>query len=503
MERYRSLPFPIHIRLPAGLWRIVLALGTGMLVALSVIVATYYFEKWKLAVGLVGGVAFVLVTMWRPEYGVLALVGLTNGLVSTNWLPLLPVGPFSLHLQDIILGLLLLLWGLRVTTWPGYARRRTPLSLPLALFLGAIVISAANGIVLHQLSANTVLRRGRCLILWIAFFPVLDLVRDRASLTRLLIGLWVLSMVLALGVVFRLIYPSFMPFLLPVDVESLRTMGTEITGVSRVFQYRGGTVLYAMIPVTLAMLAFREGLQFWQKTALIGLLILFLNWLLFSFQRSLWLTTMLNGGLLLLLIPGRPRWQLVQALLPLVLLVLLCGILYWHLAPHSAERLVYGLVNRFSSLGTDVTHRDDSVTWRIVETKYGMASFLRHPLFGIGIGNEYRPPFEREIWWNEFGLRWFIHNSYLWLAVMMGLVGLVPFLALCFVYVARGLAFWRTIADASLRAVYLGLTLGFLGQMISNIAQPTFLDGPPQHIYPVMMALNEVILHITRQERAG
>ena len=66
-----------QLRIPIGLTDRVLQLGLVVLasvgVGLAVIVSTYYVDNVKLLVGLIGGLAFVLLTMRWPEFGILCL----------------------------------------------------------------------------------------------------------------------------------------------------------------------------------------------------------------------------------------------------------------------------------------------------------------------------------------------------------------------------------------------------------------------------------------------
>lgn len=483
---------------------LLIALIVGCAIGVAVIVSTRFVENWKLLVGLVGGPAFVFLTLRWPEYSLLALIGMTSGVINTNWLPLLRLGPASVHLQEIMLALLIVLLIFRSATWDDFRLRNSPLSIPVLLFIIAIFIAIFHAFFVLDVSLKTMIQRGRNLLLWTLFFPIFQLVRDRAMLNRFLIGIWVIAGLLGLGVVIRIIYPDLHQFVFPVEIEQLRTAGTQF-GVGRVFQYRGGALLYAMLPVTVATLAFAHDRQltFWRTMGLLLILALISHWLFRSFQRSMWVSASVVLLLLFLMLSNSDRIRLVERLFPLLVLMFFGGIIYWQIFPRQTEKLAEASIGRIATLTklSDLTRTDDSVDWRVIETRYALETFRESPLFGIGPGNEYRPPLEREILWNEYGLRWYIHNAYLSIAVLTGLAGLLPFLLLSVLFLLRILAFWKTIDDPFLRAMYLGFGLSFLGQMISNNTQPTFFDGPAQSFYPAMLGLCECILAVTRQER--
>ncbi len=486
---------------------LLLALLVGCGIGVIVIVSTHFIENWKLVAGLVGGPAFIIMTLRWPEYGLLALVALTNGLINTNWMPLLGFGPASVHIQEIMLGVLIGLLVMRSSIWQDYRLRNSPLSIPILIFLIVIVLSMLNSFFALGGSIKTLVQRGRNLMLWSMFFPVVHLLRDRAMLGRFITGLWIITGLLAFGVMLRIVYPGLHPIIFPVEIEQLRTAGTQFSGVGRVFQYRGGPMLYAMLPVLVATLAFtpRSQMSTFRYLALTLLLGLVVNWLFRSFQRSMWVSSALVLILLFLIMTSRDRMRLIHRLFPIGVMMLIAIVAYWRIFPNETEQLWEASFGRIASLtsGANLARTDDSVDWRIIETDYALRSIRENPLLGIGPGSEYRPPLEREILWNEYGLRWYIHNAYLWITVLLGFAGLLPFLALSALYVLRTVYFWRFIDDPFFRAVYLGLGLSFFGQLISNNTQPTFFDGPGQSIYPTIVGVSEAILYLSRQERTA
>jgi O-antigen ligase len=91
-------------------------------------------------------------------------------------------------------------------------------------------------------------------------------------------------------------------------------------------------------------------------------------------------------------------------------------------------------------------------------------------------------------------LRWYIHNAYLWVLVDLGTLGFVPFLWFYAAAIWRGLARWRTVRDAGLRALALGITLGILGQAITNLVAPNFFQSWALSVFPILLGVREVIL---------
>ncbi len=477
-------------------------LAAGLLIALAIVVGTYVLGKPKLLAGVLGGPIFILLTMRWPEVGILSLVGITGGLIDTNWLPILGLGPVSVHIPEMMLAVLLGLLGLRLTTQRGFRLYFSPLLVPLLIFMAVAVISMFNAVLLHDTGANQALRFMRIIVQWCLFIPVIGLIRDRRSLRRLINGLWVLASVLALAAVFRQRLPFLHPAILPVHEMALTTAGVTFETVPRRF-FVGDPVLFVMLPLTLGHLAIvreheRSTRWVW---GMVGLLCLLSFWLLYSFQRNFWLCAAFEVALLAAMLRGPERLRLTKRItLFLAVLVVYIAVLQ-AVQPGQIDRLLTAANNRIVSLLRAPTRSDSSTTWRVAENHYALRQIARNPVLGVGLASTYRPPLENEDTIQDVSLGAYVHNAYLWLAVMMGLAGLLPFLALCLLYLYRALAVGRMIEDTTLRAVCLGFGVGFAGAMISNIVAPFFLQRWSLTIYATMMGITEVSLRLEQRHR--
>lgn len=466
-----------------------LSIALGGAIGLGVVVSSTYLAKPLLLVGLVAGCIFAVVTIRWPEIGILALVAITGGLIDTDALPFLDLGPVSFHISDLVLFLLLGLVFLRATGRRGFRLFGSPLSAPLLLFFGAVVVSVLNGMFIYGVGLNSLLRMARVLAYWLAFFPTLHLVRDERSLRRLIAGLWTLAAILIVGVVF----PGSLSFLhlLPGRTVELTTAGRAIAGVTRFYSV-SERLLYVMIPVAIGTLAtVNKKHQLWRVGVLAGLLV----WLFRSFQRNYWLTTLLGCGVLLFLLSGQERLRLAKRLLPFVMigLVLLAATQLAQVQP--ILNLVHVAGDRLASLIEDPFRADPNIRWRLFENQEALQQISRHPLLGIGLRNSYRPLMAGE--GGSSILDWYAHNAYLWITVMMGLLGLIPFAWLSIAYLMRVLRWWRRIPDDEFRGVYVGFGMAFMGMMVSNLVAPNFVQSWSLTIYPVMMGICEGILRVS------
>lgn len=112
--------------------------------------------------------------------------------------------------------------------------------------------------------------------------------------------------------------------------------------------------------------------------------------------------------------------------------------------------------------------------WRLREAGYALTAVETSPLVGHGIGFAYRPDviatgalqsFKSS---PDYGTR-FIHNSYLFLLVKLGLLGLGLAMAMLFTPVARALLGRRQLAPFDL-----GLAYGLLAPLMSALFFPEF-----------------------------
>jgi O-antigen ligase len=467
---------------------VLMSVGVG----LAVIVSTHYVSNIKLLIGLIGGVAFLLLTMRWPEFGILCFVGLLSGLIRLSWLPLFPLGPVSLHIHDMMLLLLLGLVFLRATTQPGFGLFGSPLMVPLFLFIGAVLLAAVNAVLLQGVNVNLVLRTVRVLALWMAFIPTSQLIRDEQALRRLLTGLTVLTGVLLIGILF----PNKLGPLLSVEERVVGTGGRTYSGFTRLY-YAGDMVLYTMVPVTVASLATtKKGNQLWR----VGLLGLLLFWAFRTFFRQYWLTLFVTCAMLMGFLSSQERMRLLKRMAPAIIAGVLVVVLLMATQPARVERVVYVSTDRLGSLLRDPLRREDSLQWRVVETRYALRQIGSHPLLGLGLANHYRPPMEGEAaLYSDWAFK-YIENGYLYIAVFMGMVGLLPFLWLCVAYLLRVVRHQHEIRDDSLRAVYLGFGAAFLGMGACNLATPTFVFGARLVFFPVALAVSEGILRLERKK---
>ncbi|MCJ7509169.1 MAG: O-antigen ligase family protein [candidate division Zixibacteria bacterium] len=99
---------------------------------------------------------------------------------------------------------------------------------------------------------------------------------------------------------------------------------------------------------------------------------------------------------------------------------------------------------------------------RLVEYKASLEKIKESPFFGHGFGYilKYRPP-----WSSEIRSQWYIHQSYIYIVLKMGLFGLIAFSWLFYVFFKDSIRSCRKIQDRFFK----GLTFGFIGNVFQAL----------------------------------
>ncbi len=315
------------------------------------------------------------------------------------------------------------------------------------------------------------------------------MIRDRRQLTVLMKGLFVIAVLASLAILVQVIDPSIQ--VVKSRSGELVTAGRESAGVLRTY-IGADRLIYIMLLVSVCSLALGSGslrptLEF-ARAGILG------TGLFLSFQRNYWLTMLSMLALLGVLVswPQRSRilrWGIV-GLVAVALLVSFSGGAFERYAVAAFDRLIWGM-------RPETLAQDSSTQMRVMETGYAIQSIAQHPLLGIGLGNLYRP-FTADDKYHlpehpGIGLRWYMHNAYLWVWTMMGLMGFMPFIWLYSSFLVRGFTRWHRIGDPKLRAVALGFTLAILGQAISNLVAPNFVQSWILIVFAIMLGISELI----------
>lgn len=472
-----------------GPWLPVAAvLALGALLGLGVVLAGPL-----MAVAAAAGLVLVVLAFAYPEVVILVVLALASDLLPAQFNPFfdLPVG--SLQASDALLLLLLGSVVLRVLVEPHFHLVRTPLDVPLLLFLGAVVLGFGVAVLGFGVNFSDATYEARMLAYYLLFFPITNLVRSRAQRLRLAGGLVVVGLLLSLLMLTTAALGSMPGY--------SERWALEEQGVARVF-HPGFTVVYVALMVVLGYGAlwqassqsstFERLLLGRREVRWVVVTILSLG-LLSTLARNVVVAGAVSFVLLFVLLCRAERSRLLSSLAVVAAIIVFAIVALLALGQAGwlldyADLYLDRIGRMFSPA---IIAEGENLQPRWAEMRYAWDKLQAHPVLGIGLYNAYRPPFYEG---EPATLRHFLHNAYLALWIKTGLPGLLAFLWLSALFVARGVRRGRRVQDRPQRAVVLGSVAAFVGLLLSNLVAPSFVQPGSLAVFGLILGLNEVIL---------
>ena len=144
-----------------------------------------------------------------------------------------------------------------------------------------------------------------------------------------------------------------------------------------------------------------------------------------------------------------------------------------------------------------------SLDWRIFETNEALRSISQHPLLGVGLGHVYRDAtyrdaalFRVEATSGYLRFTRYVHNSYLYIAVKMGLLGLIAFLWFCLAFLASGWRAYMNALDEQFKRIMLAILASFVGLLAWSITQSHLLQTESTTAVGLMVGMIASMRHI-------
>ncbi len=437
---------------------LILALGAALAIALLPL-------TWGMLL-VVGGMV-VVATLIRPQVGVLLLAPA----VPFGTVRQVQVGVMNVGLTEALLALVLAAWLMRLVSRREIRLAWPPLTLPLAVFLGVLLLSALGAASLQH-SLKEILKWAEVLVLYVLVWNELD-----ARWTRLLVGVILVSGALAA-------LHGIYQFLFQVGPEGFLLFGRFMRAYGTFEQpnpYAG--YLGLTLPLAVGFLiaaAFSSFTGEWRpKGGGRGKWFLFatgcgafmLAAMIMTWSRGAWLgLAAAVGGMALAVVARSGRAGVLGTVLALILLY---GLLAGGLVLSGAEglaRVPPSLTQRFSDFvpylgvtdveGLEITDANFAVLERVAHWQAALGMWTDHPWLGVGIGN-YEPVYA------EYSIpQWRIalghaHNYYLNVGAEAGVIGLLAYLLLWGTALVQG---WRATRQAS--GWRWGVALGVLGVLM-------------------------------------
>lgn len=422
-----------------------------LLLALAAALAIAFLPLTWAALTAVGA-AVVLITLARPWLGLLLIVPA----VPFGSLRQVQVGVMNLGLEEVLVVLVLGAWLLRMVARRGVRWHWPPLSLPLLIFLGVLLLSALSAISLQH-SLKEIIKWAEVLALYVMAANELDERRTRV-LAAVMLGT---GAVAALQGIYQ--------FLFQVGPEGFVLFGRFMRAYGTFEQpnpYAGylGLTLPLAVGLVMAGVLTRAGrARSWWLAWAGGCGVLMLAALVMSWSRGAWLGfAAAMAAMSLTLVVRRGRAALLFVLAGMLVLYLLLAAGMMQVPPAVAQRfsdfLPYAGVSDVR--GAEVTDANFAVLERMAHWQSALSMWTDHLWLGVGIGN-YEPAYGGYAlpqWTEALG---HAHNYYLNIAAESGLFGLSAYLLL---WGAALVGAWHAAKRS--RGISWGLALGVVGVIV-------------------------------------
>lgn len=383
-------------------------------------------------------------------------------------------------LADIIMVVTVLVISLRYIS-NGKAPFLIPESVrvPFLLFVASVLVSLAIGVIYFHNSVPFIYRDIRIFIYWI-WFPLLSFFLAASSQDYSVEK--ISKLILFVGIVISLI--AIIQFVTGVQivaagrVGALETAGADQGGFTRVQLPGYPFVVWSILWVTVCIVKSKIKL-----TYAFPILFILVFALIINFGRGLWFWTLFSVVTTVFFYRRELRVKFILMLLGALFASssALCIV-----KPDFAEAIVV----RFLSVKDENTNTwgpKTSYEWRKLENKDAITALVKSPLFGVGIGGEYR----FRIWElrNVFEDHTrYIHNSYLFILLKLGVLGFVSFLA--FTWKAWFLCLNdRAFKREEFNAAYASSLCFFPAYAFLSITQPEFVNSNSVMFFAVLFAI--------------
>jgi O-antigen ligase len=467
----------VPLSLNKGVWPLATAAG----VIGSLAVAGFFLPAWyllavgALAVAIALAALLPAISTQHLLLGVFVMVAWFPEFSQTDWdvysaaeAPTLynfrPLPGVTASIFDYLFAAVVIVWLLRTVLPEPRRLLRVPLGAPVLAFLGCSTLAFIHGIWVGN-ETYYVLRDFRVL----SYFSTIYLMITTTFSGRPTFAAFVkilMTMAASVGVY------GVIRFCLG--------MGKEFADV-RIIYYdiADSVLLYIAMLGTASLLIFRV-LQGKRLIAvlLIGVPIVFS--FIFSFRRGAWLSFVC--GLFFLVVTARQQLALrsegIKNLKPLMLLAA-SFILSLALVQGPLRSFV---MDRILSIGDLRT--DSSNAFRVLDSLNAFATFLHHPVTGVGLGGRYEMVNYSEAvapsdFWDSVSRT--CHNGYLFLLYKMGLIGFVCYIAIFLSFFKYARQRIRSLEPAArpaaiaFSAVVLAMLINTMSEPFTNTLRPAVL----------------------------
>ena len=455
-------------------------------------------------VGLVAGVSAGILAWNHPEMCLLALIFLESDIILPDELVDVRLAVGGLDLRDMVL-----LGTLGLTFVKELINRRIsfqlfPIGGMLVLFLILAAFSLINALIFEKAAFNWAFNDFRLMLYYTLFFAVSWGIRTHKQLKAFLIGLY--SM--ANFIVLLMIVQQFL------GIDNLLTPGMSRWQIGE--EAGGGLRILAplilliaiFIVITVCYAYFTDNRKH-RNLALAQSFFLIIGFLL-TYTRSAWVTVTIA----LFIVLGYMAYQNQKKAATLLLLgspLIVSAMIFFFAVPTSAYSTI-PLIGNVLERGVTIfeaeeTTESDSLQWRFYENNEALRSIRERPIFGVGLGNQYR---EITIIQGEAAgtrttdditrLTRYVHNSFLSMAVKMGVPTLVLFLIIYVIFIGMAWHLHAQVDDPVYKSIVLGVAVAFIPCLFWAQFFSLFTESNHITSVAVFMGIVAVIARLQQEE---
>jgi len=381
----------------------------------------------------IGGILFLFVSLLMPEIGILMIVIIVSSVIFEKALPLIPLPFGSFHVTDVLLLSLLVIIPFKLFTNRNFKVSRTNLDKPLLLFYFAAIVSVYLAITYYNLNFNIVIRQFRFITYYLIYFVITNLTKEKKQIILIIKGLFTIATMVAIVMILQGIVGEHVK-LMPGRVERPVTL-EQVYEVTRILP-PGQTMIYIMFITGICTVVLMKKPILKSKVFYIDF-ILGMG-ILLTFQRGYWIAIIFSLSIFFVLISKRNKMRIIALCIIVFMLIGTLSLAFSSTGGRPKEYL-FSIFDRFASLlSGEKMFYSSTLDWRKIENEFALRQIAKHPLFGIGLANNYRPTIigmNEDPDWNASS---YIHNGYLWILVKMGLIGFFPFIWFFIRFLVRG-----------------------------------------------------------------
>jgi O-antigen ligase len=430
------------------------------------------------ALVLAGGAVLVAIAI-RPEVAALVTLVLVT-VIPIDRLFEYDIRALSggITVTDLLLAACLASWLVHHVLDPRPLRLPSPALTALLLVfvaLGAVGVLTARA---EGVELKLALLELRAILALLLVFPIVDGVRRAADLEKALV-VFLVAVAVGAGDITRDFVQGRGGIALFSD-EAIR-----INNLVYVYSMAGAVWAFSLLP----------WIRDRRRWLLLGLTGLCLAALFVTVRRGAWLVVLLAPVAVLLLVPPALRRGFVRVLAGVVLSGVLVIAVMNEYASTPVESPLTTARERLLSLGEG--EDDISTGHRLAELREARRVVADHPVLGIGLGASvsfvsplYNPTANLS---DVVSTSFYLHDSYVWVAVKLGLGALAVFLALLAVAVRDAYAGYRKVEDPRAQRLMLGGLLTIVGLIAISFTEPhlTYVGSSP--LLAAAVALTQVV----------